>query len=1123
MSKKQKTILTVLGSLIACALLALILVAGYSFLEPWLNRLQGKQSGAAKPVLLITSPRSGQEVAVGEPVMVHAVASGADEITRVELWIDGRLHASQESSLPDGTSPFPLVALWQPVVAGPHTLVARAFAPGERAQAVVEVEATGGGDRDSDGLPDDVDGCPDAPGVPSADGCPDWDGDGVPDGGDACPDGAGVGGDGCPAPGDGDRDGDGVPDGEDGCPDEPGVPGEGCPLIGDRDGDGIPDGEDACPDEPGTVGAGGCPDRDGDGTPDGEDACPAEPGPPESGCPVPGDGDRDGDGFPDDEDECPDEPGVPETWGCPDRDGDGVRDGVDECPDEPGPPENRGCPVEDADGDPGGGGAGADADSDGDGTPDDADPCPDEPGPPEHDGCPDSDGDGIPDWWDRCPDEPGTPEGVGCPDSGVGDRDGDGIPDDVDLCPEEAGEPEHGGCPAPDPESDDGVVEPGPGEVEWPHGPPIGVEFQALSFQVSAEYDGVTCYPSLAGGGVERYTFAPLGGQQWDIAAELGSRTLLTTLDEPIEVRMDCGGDVVFLGPGEGWGTYWSMGSVAESHSSTDWDGHVITVRSTGGDEGRWFEAQYRLCSGSCENTGFPAPLLLLSHGREDLLIWQWNGDMESLRSFDVYVNGSRVMRLRSTESVATFDISAYRPLCGGRPEFYVVATGADGRESPPSNVVVWEAEPCPRVVRVTFDRLITYDSGDGEHACLGPIFGTFYVQGSTSESLRFEGDDYPDGYRLCPNSRYNVQEMFDTIWRWGSGMGSSPYWAPESSSVTVELGPDDELTLGGAIYEWDRQGAAHVYREAFNHSRTTPAGGVRPGRYALRDGQIRLEFVVDVLVGPEAGREPDLTITNVDTHEPSGQLRVHVFNNASDMAEPADITVHWVRVGSSEIIGTHTWTGVQIPSGGSRILQTDPVGEIGGMIFVLDPGEAIPDGNRGNNTFETPLVMRVAFEEVGASHCSESGCSIFDCDSEWTFRLWAGYGPSESDISWVGYHVRFPPSGELKVCTHDICRDRSSPDADWIMAGDERYVFEFEMPAAQNVYVLATGTEVDFWTSDDAFASPVYQYTPRDNWGARSDPYNARLVAEESCNDALCSECFESSVWTRFRITRVR
>jgi hypothetical protein len=137
-------------------------------------------------------------------------------------------------------------------------------------------------------------------------------------------------------------------------------------------------------------------------------------------------------------------------------------------------------------------------------------------------------------------------------------------------------------------------------------------------------------------------------------------------------------------------------------------------------------------------------------------------------------------------------------------------------------------------------------------------------------------------------------------------------------------------------------------------------------------------------------------------------------------------------------------------------------------------------------------------------------------------FKLWAGYGPSESDISWVGFHERFPRSGELVRCGHDICMWRDSPSEDWRMEGDERYTFEFEMPAAENVYVKVTATELDFWTSDDRFTSPLYQYASRDNWGARDDPHSGSLEAERSCNDAFCFRCREDNVWARWRITKV-
>ena len=121
-------------------------------------------------------------------------------------------------------------------------------------------------DTDGDGIPNDVDDCPNEPedfdGYMDADGCPDLD-----------------------------NDGDGVLDVNDGCPNDA------------EDIDGFQD-EDGCPD----------PDNDGDGILDVDDFCPNEPGPPENnGCPDP---DRDGDGVPDRVDNCPDEPGTVENQGC---------------------------------------------------------------------------------------------------------------------------------------------------------------------------------------------------------------------------------------------------------------------------------------------------------------------------------------------------------------------------------------------------------------------------------------------------------------------------------------------------------------------------------------------------------------------------------------------------------------------------------------------------------------------------------------------------------------------------------------------------------------------------------------------------------------------------------------
>jgi OOP family OmpA-OmpF porin len=213
-------------------------------------------------------------------------------------------------------------------------------------------------DSDGDGIPDEVDPCPNEPGPAATKGCPDRDGDGIPDSLDRCPDLAGSStAVGCP-----DKDGDGIADAEDQCPEQAGTI-MGCP---DTDGDGFPDKDDPCPTQADPLT--GCPDTDGDGVLDAYDNCPEAPGPESNnGCPL---SDLDGDGIPDEDDRCPDDAGLESLQGCPDTDGDGVADMDDRCPEKPGP----------------------------------------------YAGCPDTDGDGIMDADDRCPEQAGEASNKGCPE-----------------------------------------------------------------------------------------------------------------------------------------------------------------------------------------------------------------------------------------------------------------------------------------------------------------------------------------------------------------------------------------------------------------------------------------------------------------------------------------------------------------------------------------------------------------------------------------------------------------------------------------------------------------------------------------------------------------------------------
>jgi OmpA-OmpF porin, OOP family len=169
------------------------------------------------------------------------------------------------------------------------------------------------GDRDGDGIKDDVDSCPAVPedfdDFEDEDGCPeaDNDRDGIPDVDDRCPDNPEdkddfEDEDGCPEGNENDRDGDGILDDVDKCPDDP------------EDIDQFED-EDGCPD----------PDNDQDGILDVDDLCPNDPEDKdgfedEDGCP---DLDNDKDRIKDVDDRCPNEPetynGVEDDDGCPDR------------------------------------------------------------------------------------------------------------------------------------------------------------------------------------------------------------------------------------------------------------------------------------------------------------------------------------------------------------------------------------------------------------------------------------------------------------------------------------------------------------------------------------------------------------------------------------------------------------------------------------------------------------------------------------------------------------------------------------------------------------------------------------------------------------------------------------
>jgi hypothetical protein len=77
------------------------------------------------PSVTVTEPASGASVLANSYIFVSASASGGVPITRVELWMDGELVDTEESSVGGGISPFD-VSFDLLVPPGEHTLFVRA-------------------------------------------------------------------------------------------------------------------------------------------------------------------------------------------------------------------------------------------------------------------------------------------------------------------------------------------------------------------------------------------------------------------------------------------------------------------------------------------------------------------------------------------------------------------------------------------------------------------------------------------------------------------------------------------------------------------------------------------------------------------------------------------------------------------------------------------------------------------------------------------------------------------------------------------------------------------------------------------------------------------------------------
>ncbi len=114
---KTKKILIISGIIVFLGLAAAVSLGTYQLFAVEL---------VSRPSVQFLQPTNEQSVPLDD-TLVRFIARDKEGIEHVELWVDGELYASKKSELPQGSTPFPLVEMWQPDSAGQHVLTARVY------------------------------------------------------------------------------------------------------------------------------------------------------------------------------------------------------------------------------------------------------------------------------------------------------------------------------------------------------------------------------------------------------------------------------------------------------------------------------------------------------------------------------------------------------------------------------------------------------------------------------------------------------------------------------------------------------------------------------------------------------------------------------------------------------------------------------------------------------------------------------------------------------------------------------------------------------------------------------------------------------------------------------------
>lgn len=112
---------------LAGLLIVVILILALGGMLSFLLSTQATPIAPSVPSIFVQSPVAGSEVRVNQPVTVSAIASDANGVSRVELWVAGVLVAQQQVAEGQLATTLPVELRWTPTAPGGYTLQIKAY------------------------------------------------------------------------------------------------------------------------------------------------------------------------------------------------------------------------------------------------------------------------------------------------------------------------------------------------------------------------------------------------------------------------------------------------------------------------------------------------------------------------------------------------------------------------------------------------------------------------------------------------------------------------------------------------------------------------------------------------------------------------------------------------------------------------------------------------------------------------------------------------------------------------------------------------------------------------------------------------------------------------------------